>query len=465
MDFGNLSSILGDPNAINTMLGGDAITPSFGQQTGQPPDPNQFGAQLANAPNPDGPPAPGADQPWQKQTPMPMPPMPGGDGGGGQPPDGGVPSMAPPMPPPQNIPMPPPRPPDAPQGPMQGPPMPPPMPQGGPPMNPQLTATPNGPPAGPPMPGGPGLPGGYPQGGPTPNFNTPIEPLRRPEQPQGGLMGALGINLSPERRAGLAAGLKSVGTNWNKPGLAAAAGSAGSALEGEQKKGEQEDQDQMKRNQQQFAQTSTAFGDLMKAQATGNATKIADAHSAYFQARAQQAIASGGGAGDFRNSPYGKSVTIEGQVFKETDAARKTMEKKWTLNAQNGTLTSEQQAAQRAADEQTLKAGAQTRRAELYKQAGIDPAQGQKLANTGLEPPQIKGADGKLVPNPNFNPFDARQMSKQQFEATVPVGAHFRDVDGKIYKRTLDKPKAGDKVSEVEKTNDDYMASQPIAES
>jgi hypothetical protein len=36
--------------------------------------------------------------------------------------------------------------------------------------------------------------------------------------------------------AGLAAGLKSVGANWNKPGLAAFAGSAGSAMQGSQQR-------------------------------------------------------------------------------------------------------------------------------------------------------------------------------------------------------------------------------------
>lgn len=38
--------------------------------------------------------------------------------------------------------------------------------------------------------------------------------------------------------SGLAAGLKSVGDNWSKPGLAAFSGSAGSAMEGSQKKSE-----------------------------------------------------------------------------------------------------------------------------------------------------------------------------------------------------------------------------------
>src|SRR5258708_32350794 len=38
--------------------------------------------------------------------------------------------------------------------------------------------------------------------------------------------------LGREMMGGLGAGLKSVGQNWNKPGLAAAAGSAGSAIGG-----------------------------------------------------------------------------------------------------------------------------------------------------------------------------------------------------------------------------------------
>lgn len=462
MDFGNLSSILGDPSAINTMLGGDAITPTFSQQTSQPPDPDQFGAQLAAAPNPDaGGPVPGADQPWQKQA-SGAPPMPGDQPP--MPPDqGGPPSMAPPMLPQRPNPgvdlgqqgLPPGAQPFPPTGPS---PMPPPSPgaPGGPPMGgPPPGGPPPGPPQGSPMPQGGSPMGGAPNGGvPFPNFNTPIEPMRRPQEQPSGLMGALGINLSPERRAGLAAGLKSVGTNWNKPGLAAAAGSAGAAMEGSQKEGDQQDERQMKRNQQGFTQATGAFNDLMKSYATGNATKVADAHSAYFQARAQQALATG--STDFRNTPYAKSVAIQGLVFKEADAARKTMEKQWTLN---GTPL-----AQQEIDKQKIQADADARRDALYKQAGIDPAQGQKMANTGLEPPTIKGPDGKLVKNPNFNPFDARQMSKQQFEETVLKGMHYRAEDGKVYKRLYDKPKTGDKVSEVEKSNDDYMAGQPIPE-
>lgn len=53
---------------------------------------------------------------------------------------------------------------------------------------------------------------------------------------------ALGLSAGGERKmmSSLASGLKSVGDNWNKPGLAAFSGSAGSALEGGNKADQQE---------------------------------------------------------------------------------------------------------------------------------------------------------------------------------------------------------------------------------
>jgi YD repeat-containing protein len=270
---------------------------------------------------------------------------------------------------------------------------------------------------------------------PQANFNTPIEPMRRQQQ-QGGILNALGINLSPERRAGLAAGLSS--GSGNKPAGSAFVGSMGAAMQGAEKKGEHEDTEQMKRNQQQFSQTSTAFGDLMKQTQVGNAVQVGNARAKFLEEQAKNLATGGKASAAWQNTPYGRSIVIEGQVQKQADSDRKTMEKQWTLN---GTLGPQQEI-----DKAKMKADSDAMRARLYKQVGLTPEQGAALANTGMEPPYMKGpdgkpmvgADGKKVPNPKFNPFDARHMTDEQFRATVPKGAHYIDTDGQVYTREYD---------------------------
>ena len=46
-----------------------------------------------------------------------------------------------------------------------------------------------------------------------------------------------------------------------------------------------------------------------------------------------------------------------------------------------------------------------------------------------MEPPTIKGPDGKAVANPKFDPFDVRSMTAEQFHALVPMGAYYRGAD------------------------------------
>jgi hypothetical protein len=73
---------------------------------------------------------------------------------------------------------------------------------------------------------------------PLPPQQSPMSPPLPPGGPPPQAKGILGraIGLDPNReaqlRGSLSAGLKSVGDNWNKPGLAALSGSAGSAIEG-----------------------------------------------------------------------------------------------------------------------------------------------------------------------------------------------------------------------------------------
>jgi hypothetical protein len=60
-----------------------------------------------------------------------------------------------------------------------------------------------------------------------------------------------------------------------------------------------------------------------------------------------------------------------------------------------------------------------------------------------MEPPTIKGQDGNAVANPKFDPFDVTTMTREQFHATVPMGAYYRGNDGHFYKRTKPPPGQG----------------------
>jgi hypothetical protein len=270
----------------------------------------------------------------------------------------------------------------------------------------------------------PSMPPGFPQ------MNTPLEPMRVNRQPKG-FLAALG---SPDNMAQMAAGLKSVGQNWNKPGLAAFAGSAGAAMEGGIKHGQHEDEQQMKRNQQQFSQVSTAYNDLLKAQAAGDTSKVKQATARWFDVRAKQAEAGGGGTNAWQNTPYGRAVRVIRDVQAENAEAMKTMREQWKLNG-----TPEAQQQQQLAQHQ---AKMQARAAEIAQHYGLNWQQAQQLGTMGLEPPKIKGPDGKDIPNPKFNPFDVRGMTEDHFKSVVPKGGFYRDIDGQVYERKYDVPKS-----------------------
>ena len=63
--------------------------------------------------------------------------------------------------------------------------------------------------------------------------------------------------------------------------------------------------------------------------------------------------------------------------------------------------------------------------------------------NRAMEPPTIMGPDGNMVTNPRFDPFDLRSMTAEQFHALVPMGAYYRGVDGRVYRRTKPPPGQG----------------------
>jgi hypothetical protein len=76
-----------------------------------------------------------------------------------------------------------------------------------------------------------------------------------------------------------------------------------------------------------------------------------------------------------------------------------------------------------------------TYKQQIYRGAGLDPNQADKIAQTGIEPPQTP--DGKA--NPNFQPFDVRKMpgGLNEWNQTVPVGRYYLDQNGKPQLRQL----------------------------
>lgn len=223
----------------------------------------------------------GQSMPLPTPAPAPTQPMPPVQGQ-----DSGAPPLAPampgggPAPAPQDasppVPLPQPRPPGADAGA--------PMPQssgGGPVSAPPTDISAQGQPPGPPMslapPGSP--PGGV----------SPTSPLDS-QMPQGratGILGrALGLDADTATRArgSLAAGLKSVGDNANKPGLAAFAGSMGSSIEGGDKAQNTTQDQRLKflntaitaQKNNDTAGYTKAMTDYYKAKAVSEQTKAAD---------------------------------------------------------------------------------------------------------------------------------------------------------------------------------------------
>lgn len=108
-------------------------------------------------------------------------------------------------------------------------------------------------------------------------------PMMPPVQQSTGGGGSTGIlenalGLSPDRarqvRSSLASGLKAVGENWNKPGLAALSGTAGSAMEGGEK-----------REDKTTDQRSKLLTQMIAAQAAGDKAAYNKNYMAYLKSK------------------------------------------------------------------------------------------------------------------------------------------------------------------------------------
>lgn len=116
------------------------------------------------------------------------------------------------------------------------------------------------------------MPPGTPPGGGLPMPGAPQQ------QPTGSSFLGRALGLSPQDdhtfRAKLGAGLKSVGDNYTKPGLAAFAGSAGASI-----KGGTDAEDKL------FDQRNKALSNMIAAKAKGNTEEYTKAQAAYLRAK------------------------------------------------------------------------------------------------------------------------------------------------------------------------------------
>lgn len=232
------------------------------------------------------------------------------------------------------------------------------------------------------------------------------------QPPQGAATSLLGraLGLSPERdrqvSSSLAAGLKSVGENYTKPGLAALAGSTGAAMEGGQK-----------RDDTTYDQKLKALSQAVAAKSRGDEATYKIGYLKYLgtklKADQEAAASSGGGKSGAWNKPDSQKFIDASNALsrdRQVIAAQKTLEQ-----AQKDGDPKRIAQAQTAFD-----ALSQKKRAEY-------------LAGVGLDPKQIE-FNVQNPPGSQKNPF--KVTSQQDFDRYVKPGqAYINPKDGKIYIR------------------------------
>lgn len=416
---------------------------------------------LAAAGEAGGAPFGGGPQPGQggPPAPPPMPPtqtnpmMTAAAQTGGMPSYGGPPQQ-PGVGQPANVPLPPPRPPTAPQPPQPGqqaagvplpPPRPPQAPQAGAQLPPNAQPTGGTPPMNmnmttnqmvtkaPPMSNGVPLPPSVQQ-----QWQPPVDPSKQRSE----------LGLTRENAARLGAGLSSVGQNWNKPGLAAFAGSAGAAIQGGEKAGDAASKDDRAAQAQHFNQMSTSFRDMLAAQQQNNMQAYREAQAKYLTARATAIQQNGGTSNAYQNTPAGKINMAETRIGQFDSQRRKSID----AAVRSGQM--DKNAAQ--AEYQKLDQQTEQFRQRMYQGMGIDPKQADAVKSQGIS---------------QQNPIDTKGMNEQQFHSLVPMGAWFKNPDGRVMQRTKAPPGAegekkpeGEQGQQPEKTSssegnlDDYAA-------
>lgn len=228
---------------------------------------------------------------------------------------------------------------------------------------------------------------------------------------QSGFLGrALGLDPNQERTlsGSLAEGLKSVGTNWNKPAMAAAAGSAGSAIEGGNTA-------QDKTYDQKIKYLTAAIA----AQQAGDKAEYNKNYAAYLTGKLKNdtdaAAAKDGSAG--KKGAWNKP---DSQKF---------------IDAQHALANDPDIKASQKLLEQTARTGepADVAKAQAAHTALVQQKQAMYLAGVGLNPQKVQ-QQAQNPPGTQGNPHIV--TSKEDFDTYVKPGDAFvNPKDGKVYIR------------------------------
>jgi hypothetical protein len=292
---------------------------------------------------------------------------------------------------------------------------------------PMLTPAPSQPPQGaPPLPPPTNIPAPTPpppistDTGPTvPSAPNPAatSPPGPPSPGRGWLSNIFGSDARSNRQVvgSLGEGLKSVGQNWNKPGLAAFAGSAGSAIEGGQKADIEFDK-----------QKDRLEDRIVKARSLNDRKAYDDARIQLQMLKVQEAQQKGTVSSRnlaYQNSDAAKLHTADQDVQKAMD--REMLTRKTEYDG----LNTEGQKALRAEWDQKKK----QLQDETYRARGIDP---DKIRQRGTGFP---GQDGKLD-IPKTTEYAHRPQTVDEFHATVKKGDYYIDEKGALRRRRDDPP-------------------------
>jgi hypothetical protein len=257
---------------------------------------------------------------------------------------------------------------------------------------------------------------------------APAAAAANPGQARGILGRAFGMNSSDETsmKNKLGAGLKSVGDNWNKPGLAAFAGSAGSTIEGGTK-GDEKRVDQMLK----LIQAKQKAGD------DSATTSLAQVKLETAKMNLQNLKANGGNKGAWNKPP--QQLYQDAMRLAQNDPNIKASEK---------------------ALEQTIKDGnaPAIAKAQADHQALVSAVQDKHLTSMGLNPQSAAGI-AKTPGMSQVNPVPQAAFNGKPFDQVVKPNQPFDQyfVDEKGQTRVL----RATKKSEASKSALDAQASIP----
>lgn len=235
----------------------------------------------------------------------------------------------------------------------------------------------------------------------------PTSQPTNPGQGRGFLGQAFGLKSSDEKNmlGSLGAGLQSVGQNWNKPGLAAFAGSAGAAIEGGTKAEEKRVDEMLK-----------LISEKRKTGDDSSATSLAQVKLETAKLQLQN-LKAGNGKGTAWNKPP-QQLYQDAMRLAQNDPDVKAGEKKL---------------------EQIIKDGhpAEVVKGQAEQAALVAAARDKHLVGVGLSP-QSAAAIEKTPGLTQANPHPQNSYTTQNFESVVKPGQFYIDEKGQTRVRRQD---------------------------